>query len=545
MFYIIQLTDGDTLEISEDAINIYPTIKTYIESYIELGADPGEFVVILNYSDPTFLYKVLTTDYLQKGYNLNEFVRIANAVDFLGNDDILEQLMKTLVDWFTDPSTLNKFKSQKERIKDIIFNLKEGAVYWLLQNSVIPEVEYTLKLEITSEKYDIAVSDDLSYLLLWGWNKEAFSDSVGIFFPGTGKGIIQFMTIYKDGQHFADITGVTGVDKPDKMIIDNNGIIYSISGKKIYRWAAPDYIQRPYKNIETEGDITLSNDAQRYASIAKNYTIGGQYQGLDQIIDVTTGRVLSTISPYNPPPLTNMPPITMAPLDIPGILIRPTLVPKPSPHIDLLSIEYTRHIPGNEQRKNHSVWIVDDNTQSWSDIPSSEVLVISHDENIIAAFGRPTSNDISIINLYKREGSEFVPITNAGNIAVRVPLAISKNLLLTMAKGNSKYNTEKQTRGDFPTPMGSAFRFDPIEDIIINAHNIKNNIIESSTGYQIQFPSTSGDFIEDVFSGPNNTYLFLIAPRIRGINDENIKLVKIRVQGYERLNDFLVAKLGE
>ena len=93
MFYILQLNNGRTLEYPIKDVDFYPTIKAHAA---DVGTEPGD-TVILNYPDPEYLYKIFTTNYLTTKYNLDEFVRIANAVNFLGNEQILEQIMQKLV----------------------------------------------------------------------------------------------------------------------------------------------------------------------------------------------------------------------------------------------------------------------------------------------------------------------------------------------------------------------------------------------------------------------------------------------------------------
>ncbi len=99
--YILQLADGRKLQYPADDINFYPTIAENIENLKILGADP-DTIIILGYPDPEYLYKVLTTNYLETNYKLDEFVRITNAVDFLGNDQILEKMMTFLLKMFND-----------------------------------------------------------------------------------------------------------------------------------------------------------------------------------------------------------------------------------------------------------------------------------------------------------------------------------------------------------------------------------------------------------------------------------------------------------
>ena len=122
---------------------------------------------------------------------------------------------------------------------------------------------------------------------------------------------------------------------------------------------------------------------------------------------------------------------------------------------------------------------------------------------------------------------------------VREPPAVSKNLLLTIDRGyiGGKNLT---TRGEQrPVSPGA-----PLQDIVINVYNIRGKNIRDPPANQITFIADNNQFLETVFSGPQDSYLFLIAPDGVFIKNQNIKLVKYNIQGYERLNDFLLAKLG-
>ncbi len=524
MSYILQLANNQKLQYPTKDINFYPTIRDHV---IDVGAKPGD-IIILGYPDSEFLYKVFTTNYLQINYNLDEFVRIANAVDFLGNDQILEQIMQKLVQWFNNPVLLKQFQANKTKVEDAIFNLNEGPIDLLLRSTFSHmRIDYNLEIEITTDNYDLAVSDSLEYVVMWGWDVVTHIDtwfdpaslakpSVLVGSLSTIKGpskeearniALRFINIYKNGQLIYNITNLTDIAVPYSITIDNNGILYNIrfEDKSIYRWSPPSYNKQIYKSVESAESI-LSNDAQRYL-----YQISLNQRRVF-VVELTTGRVISVVPEHPLPPDAQ---VHHFPLSVTA-----------APNMKLFKYYYNKMISNPpkyeiEVRKNHVVWIVNENTKSWVDIPHSEELVISHDENIIAAYGRQPVNNMYEIHLYQREGLNFIPLANTQNMLIHKPIAVSQNVLLTMDEGDIA-DMDRQI------------------DIVVNVYGIRENKVFQQP-YVINIKDGVRS-LSNVFSGPNNTYLFYINPLGK---NKNKKLIKYRLQGYKRLNDFLVAKLGE
>ncbi len=112
--YIIQLSDGQQLSIPQQYIKFYPTINDIIESPLY---NPDQ-AILLPYDDPEALYLTFTTPIQEESHTLDMYVRLANAIDFLGNDDVLNQFMAALV--------MVQFKADKENTKEILRNLNNG-----------------------------------------------------------------------------------------------------------------------------------------------------------------------------------------------------------------------------------------------------------------------------------------------------------------------------------------------------------------------------------------------------------------------------------
>ena len=491
-YYTLQLADGRKLPYPADDIDFYPTIVGHIEDLKALGADP-DTVIILGYPDPEYLYKVLTTDYMNINYKLDEFVRIANAVDFLGNDQILNTMMKSLVGWFSVPSLIEQFRANKNNVKESMRNLQVGPQYLFLQNTKDPTLDYYFQSLVDDDNYKIAISDDLSYVVIWAWNIISHA-----FAPVT-KRETKFINIYKDGYIIKSMTNLPNIKVPDQFIIDNNGIMYSLLDSNVYILNPPDYASYLYKHINAM-DISLSNNAKRYLSKADSKS---RYE----VTELDTGKVFR----YRYPPM----------------LIANYVNRFASPNMDLRIIQHNILVKGiipDWVEYAHLVWIVDSNTQSWIDIPDSNVLKISYDEKIIAAGKRLSANEYGKynVNIYEREGSNFMLMASNDSI-LGLPLFVSENLLLT----------QLATEEDIPNGVDNA---------IIKVYKIKEQIIQSPAAYEIRIPVGKKYDLRYTRPGPNNTYIFGRTPE-RNSPDRNISFFKYRIRPYDTLDEFLEAKL--
>ncbi len=116
--YIIQLSNNKQLTISSEVAQYYPTIQDIIE-YIEDVDAP----IPLIYDDSDALYQVLTTQYIKKEHQLDEYIRLIKAVDFLGNHEVMVNMAKTLRHMFESPQEIESFKPHKDIIKSLILSL--------------------------------------------------------------------------------------------------------------------------------------------------------------------------------------------------------------------------------------------------------------------------------------------------------------------------------------------------------------------------------------------------------------------------------------
>ncbi len=497
----IKLADDTILDLPENVIDFYPTIAGHIEDLRALGADP-DTIIILGYPDAESLYKVLTTDFLQINYKLDEFVNIANAVDFLGNDAMLNTMMKSLVGWFSVPSLIEQFRANKNNVKESMRNLQVGPQYLFLQNTDESMLDYQFQSLVNVNRYKVAISDDLSYVVIWGWNvieSITLIESMDIIertVPHVQKRETQFIKIYKDGHIIKNMTNLTDIEVPDQLIIDNNGIMYSLLDSNVYILNPPDYVSYLYKHINAM-DISLSINTKRYLSRPNK-------KSPYEVTELDTGKVFR----YREP------------------LVQTTYYkPVPSPHMDLLDFSYyVRPVNIISSRvPNALIWIVDANTQSWIDIPYSNLLTISHSEKIIATGKNLSENPYGEyeVNIYKREGLNFT-LTAHNDSILGLSLFVSENLLLT------ELESEK---------------YPPDDNTVIKVYKVKGQVIKSPAAYEIRIPLGKRYFPSksNIQPGPNNTYIFMKTPG--KVPDRNMSFFKYRIRPYDTLDEFLEAKL--
>ena len=156
--YIIKLVDGKTLTLSSNSIKLYPHIQDQI-------SDISGNEVFLEYSDTEALHLILTTDFLEQEYAPDMHIRLISAVEYLGNENMLDTMLKILLTWFNNPDILAQLKQDKEFIKKLISTLSVPVLWRILQFFTVLEFEYQ-GVEFMEIKEIDAASDDLNYIIL-------------------------------------------------------------------------------------------------------------------------------------------------------------------------------------------------------------------------------------------------------------------------------------------------------------------------------------------------------------------------------------------
>ncbi len=116
MDYTIRLLDGKTLTLPATFASFYPIIE-------EQAGDIVGDVIVLNYPDSDALYTILSTDYIKTAHDPSTYIRLINAVGYLGNKEVLTTMLYTILNWFSDQTILTSLKQQKEAVKNLIGSL--------------------------------------------------------------------------------------------------------------------------------------------------------------------------------------------------------------------------------------------------------------------------------------------------------------------------------------------------------------------------------------------------------------------------------------
>ncbi len=90
--YIIKLVDGKTISLSSDSIPLYPHIQD------QLGDISGN-ELFLTYPDTAALHLILTTNFLEKEYAPDMYIRLISAVEYLGNENVLLSIKPGYMIW--------------------------------------------------------------------------------------------------------------------------------------------------------------------------------------------------------------------------------------------------------------------------------------------------------------------------------------------------------------------------------------------------------------------------------------------------------------
>ena len=345
--------------------------------------------------------------------------------------------------------------------------------------------------DVSCDLRHLAFSDNLSYIVLWIPPPIVYAIDVPVY----GEGGLRRLTVYKDGQKIKDMWNPPKISAVyDNLRIDDNGAIYTVdigndiytvdNGSDIYISIYPDYIPQLYKNIGG-GSIVLSDNAKRYSQFVIT-----QKTSLLEVAELDTGIILSQAPTPSPP--------------------------EASPHMDILFTAYFM-----DNKTNNRIWVVDNNTTNWVNLPKSNILLISHSEKIIATSQIQDNNTYNVA-IYERRGIDFVPPANSVDI-VGKPVAVSEKFLLVALEEDGN---------------------------VIRVHKIINQIVEKVKIYRISMvpristiPIHKREGLQlqllEVLPGPRNTFLFMFS-RFRC---NNIKFFKYSIQSYDNIERFLEAKL--
>ena len=241
--YIIQLSDNREITLSSNDISLYPHIQGQID-------DLAGNTIVLIYPDAEALYLVLTRAIEKYDHDLDIYIRLIGAVDYLGNDIITNNMIQNFLLWFDTPQKLAQLKPQKQRIKDLIGQLSVTTLWKFI------EPYQGFQLKYISDQKLLTTIDAISPNLDYTVSFEEKSPNIYVF---------------KQGQ---EIMFIKSELKPIHMAISDNGDVY------IVETTAEDKTQIiKFSNLNPKGpvqviviqdqirDIQLATDGSKYMII--------------------------------------------------------------------------------------------------------------------------------------------------------------------------------------------------------------------------------------------------------------------------------------
>ncbi len=251
--YVIQLSDGREVELSSDKIAKYPHIQDQV-------GDISGNTLILSYPDAEALYLALTTDLLEPDHNLDMYIRLIGAIDYLGNDDLTNNMVQKFLTWLDDPDKLANLKRQKQNIKDVMGKLSVTTLW-----KFVELYHKKLQLQYISKQGEInnfeVSSPNLDYTM-------ALSSP-------------DWLSIFNRGQEIARI-------KPsivtNKMAIADNGDVYIIEnllGKmEIYKFNLNNILNSISNESQLIGQIWGDTSNIHLASDGTKYMTQSDFEGI-------------------------------------------------------------------------------------------------------------------------------------------------------------------------------------------------------------------------------------------------------------------------
>ena len=300
--YFIKLNDGrEDIIIPANLINVYPIIQDQI---IDLVGNE----LALAYADGQALRIVLTTDFLKQGYGPDMYIRLINAMSYLGNDDIVNIMLKTIVNWFDTPNILLQLKQNKEAVKNLMGTLAVPVLWQILQFFQVLRMAY--EIDFNGRGVIIVASNDLNYIAV---ESEIDNDFVEIWYKNQkvsqldyisdighvikDNGDYYYLDTYEDSKKIIKLIGTEIIATRGKGVIPHP--LWDINPNVLFSEISSDgtkyslYITSPtdeYKveryeirNMDTNNLIlTLSStgNMQYYVSTRMNFVIetdGQQY----------------------------------------------------------------------------------------------------------------------------------------------------------------------------------------------------------------------------------------------------------------------------
>ncbi len=304
--YIIKLSDGQIVPIAHDVAMSYDTIKNVIDNIV---GEPRE-LISLHYDDSEALCLALATNIFITENEFDVFIRIIKAVDFLGNDNILNRVLVKLGLMFE----LKKFRSSicptKDRVQELLMGLPPTIVHRFFELVNIPVIEYTSEIDNYPGK--LIVSDDLNrFVVVESINNQTANDmkkydmyNKGLCYRrftvsnehNTNRSIRKW-ALSNDGNLYAatiDMNVSNELDDNETDIAMGNGTMYEYC-------AEDDYTEHVSVIMEDRAAIiqNISQDTKRYTVMyhvtndevtyeVRERTVGQHFSSDDRVLSTIT-----------------------------------------------------------------------------------------------------------------------------------------------------------------------------------------------------------------------------------------------------------------
>ena len=207
----IRLLDGSLIKLTPDQIELYPTIKDQIE-YLAPGP---ENIVDINYPNPKSLYQLLTNP--NEALPFDSFLHMIEAADYIGNDDILNNLLVQMANTFTDKSFKTATTEIQESMIDLVYKLPDTVIHRFRQLIQTIKLDYEIITDSTLRVDNYTFSDDLNSSLLIKFSfREVAHLVTGIVFTKD-----RFTNTFRAKTEFAEYN-------PVLFYLDNSGNVYGI-----------------------------------------------------------------------------------------------------------------------------------------------------------------------------------------------------------------------------------------------------------------------------------------------------------------------------
>ena len=254
--YSIKLNDGrEDIIIPANLTNLYPAIQEQVD-YL-YGNE-----LALAYPDSQALRIVLTTDFLKQGYSPDMYIRLINAMSYLGNEDIVNTMLKTIVNWFDTPNILAQLKQNKDVVKNLMGTLAVPVLWQILQ--FLPFLHLAYKKFFHHEFIINATSNDLNYIVISGYSGRS--------------------EILYEGKEIGDLDNTT--HRPNTAIKDNGDVYYlyrpmegpsqimKLIGTEIKATKDENVISHPLAIMRQDKavDLFISQDGTKFRTLAASPT---------------------------------------------------------------------------------------------------------------------------------------------------------------------------------------------------------------------------------------------------------------------------------